>query len=136
MAWLDHEEQPLDVVIGPIETYEDKLFGYKAAFEAVRAVKDMEWSKRLAVTRRCACAATWLPVPDALQGRERRHRSDLNAYDVIYYAGDCNAGRRPSPSTCRTTSRCAREGHRGRLQLKNAMARQVRPDHGCRSPPS
>uniref|UniRef100_UPI0038F61050 hypothetical protein n=1 Tax=Streptomyces galilaeus TaxID=33899 RepID=UPI0038F61050 len=33
-AWMDMKNNPLDVVIGPIETYEDQLFGYRAAFES------------------------------------------------------------------------------------------------------
>ena len=47
MAWMDMKTNPLDVVIGPIETYEDQLFGYKTAHEAYVLVKDMEWSKKL-----------------------------------------------------------------------------------------
>jgi hypothetical protein len=47
-AWLDMKDNRIDVVIGPIETYEDRLFGYKAAYEAYVLVKDMEWSRRLA----------------------------------------------------------------------------------------
>lgn len=43
-AWLDMKVNELDVVIGPIETYEDQLFGYKAAHDAYVRVKDMEWS--------------------------------------------------------------------------------------------
>ena len=48
MAWLDMKENPIDVVIGPIETYEDLLFGAKAAHEGFVLIKDMEWSERLA----------------------------------------------------------------------------------------
>ncbi|MDZ7682206.1 MAG: hypothetical protein U5J63_10985 [Fodinibius sp.] len=47
MAWLDMKDNMIEVVIGPIETYEDRLFGYKAAHEAFVLIKDMEWSKRL-----------------------------------------------------------------------------------------
>ena len=48
MAWLDMKTNTVDVVIGPIETYEDQLFGYKASYEAYVLVKDKEWSRRLA----------------------------------------------------------------------------------------
>ena len=41
MMWMDMKNNPIDVVIGPIETYEDQLFGYRAAFEAYVLVKDM-----------------------------------------------------------------------------------------------
>ena len=40
-AWLDMKQNRIDVVIGPIETYEDRLFGYKAAYESYVLVKDM-----------------------------------------------------------------------------------------------
>jgi len=47
-AWMDMKKNAVDLVIGPIETYEDQLYGYRAAFEAYVLVKDMEWSARLA----------------------------------------------------------------------------------------
>ena len=47
MAWMSMKDNAIDVVIGPIETYEDQLFGYKAAFEAYVLVKDLAWSGRL-----------------------------------------------------------------------------------------
>ena len=47
-AWMDMKNNPIDVVIGPIETYEDQLFGYRAAFESYVLLKDLSWSKKLA----------------------------------------------------------------------------------------
>jgi len=41
------KDNRIDCVIGPIENYEDQLYGYKAAHEAYILLKDMEWSKRL-----------------------------------------------------------------------------------------
>ena len=57
-----HEEQPLDIVLGPIETYEDELFGYKAADESFVLVKDQAWSRaagevRARCFRRCSAAS-------------------------------------------------------------------------------
>jgi hypothetical protein len=48
MAWMDMKTSPIDVVIGPIESYQDALYGTKTAFEAFVLVKDVEWSQRLA----------------------------------------------------------------------------------------
>ena len=48
MAWMDMKTNTIDLVIGPIENYEDALFGYKAAHEAYVLVKDKEWSEKLA----------------------------------------------------------------------------------------
>jgi hypothetical protein len=48
MAWMEMKENHLDFVVGPIETYEDHLYGAKAAHEAYVLVKDLAWSERLA----------------------------------------------------------------------------------------
>ncbi|MGB0717429.1 MAG: hypothetical protein ACPGXK_16250, partial [Phycisphaerae bacterium] len=47
LAWMDMKKNTIDVVIGPIENYEDSLFGYKTAYEAYVLVKDLAWSERL-----------------------------------------------------------------------------------------
>ncbi|MBI3666175.1 MAG: hypothetical protein HY236_08120 [Acidobacteria bacterium] len=46
LAWMDLDA-PLDVTIGPYETYIDRLFGYKAAFESYISLRDEEESKRV-----------------------------------------------------------------------------------------
>jgi hypothetical protein len=114
IAWLDMKTNTVDVIIGPIETYEDALFGYKASYEAYVLVKDKEWSKRLA--RYAALLPglqTGLPVAVEYKREKPGTDSDLNAYDVVYYAGDSNAG-------SKTISINLKKGTR-RLQLKNAM---------------
>jgi hypothetical protein len=93
LAWLDMKDNTVDIVIGPIETYEDQLFGYKAAFEAYVLIKDKEWSQRLAkYTALLGELQKNLPVADKYKQENPGSESDLNAYDAIYYAGDCNAG--------------------------------------------
>ena len=122
MAWLDMKDNRLDLVIGPIETYEDKLFGYKAAFEAYVLVKDMEWSKRLArYAAMLPALQRGLPVPDAYKAETPGTDSDLNAYDVIYYAGDCNAGSKTIAINLPNAEQVQLAKGTRRLQLKNAM---------------
>ena len=122
MAWLDMKDNRLDLVIGPIETYEDKLFGYKAAFEAYVLVKDMEWSKRLAkYAAMLPALQRGLPVPDAYKAETPGTDSDLNAYDVIYYAGDCNAGSKTIAINLPNDEQVQLAKGTRRLQLKNAM---------------
>ena len=75
LAWLDMKHNTLDIVIGPIETYTDKLFGYKAAAEAYVLIKDKAWSARLA--RYAALLPglqRGLPVEQRIQERATRHR--------------------------------------------------------------
>jgi hypothetical protein len=122
MAWLDMKDNRIDLVIGPIETYEDRLLGYKAAYEAYVLVKDMAWSKRLA--RYAAMLPELqrgLPVPAAYKAEAAGSDSDLNAYDVIYYAGDCNAGSKTIAINLPNDEQVQLEKGTRRLQLKNAM---------------
>jgi len=122
LAWMDMKNNKIDVVIGPIETYEDKLFGYKAAHEAYVLVKDMEWSERLAKY------AAFLPelqrgLPVAAQFKKETPGtdSDLNAYDVVYYAGDSNAGSKTIAINLPNDEEVQLKRGTRRLQLKNAM---------------
>lgn len=121
-AWLDMKSNHLDVVIGPIENYEDKLFGYRSAFEAYVLVKDMAWSERLArFAKFLPELQRGLPVPEKYRREMPGTNSDLNAYDVIYYAGDSNAGSKTIAINLPNDEQVTLEKGSRRLQLKNAM---------------
>ncbi|HWL94028.1 MAG TPA: Zn-dependent hydrolase [Phycisphaerae bacterium] len=122
MLWLDMKNNTVDIVIGPIETYEDALFGYKAAFEAYVLVKDKEWSGRLAkYAKLLPDLQRGLPVDERYKREMPGTDSDLNAYDVIYYAGDCNAGSKTIAINLPNDEQVQLEKGTRRLQLKNAM---------------
>ena len=122
LAWMDMKENSLDIVIGPIETYEDRLFGYRAAFEAYVLVKDQEWSRKLArYAKFLPELQRGLPVPDEYKAETPGTDSDLNAYDVIYYAGDCNAGSKTIAINLPNDEEVQLKKGSRRLQLKNAM---------------
>lgn len=122
LAWMDMKDNDLDIIIGPIETYEDKLFGQRAAYEAYVLVKDVEWSERLAhFTRFLPELQRSLPVSDFFKAEMPGTDSDLNAYDVIYYAGDCNAGTKTLAINLPNDERVQQKKGTRRLQLKNAM---------------
>jgi Peptidase family M49 len=122
MAWLDMKNNTVDMVVGPIETYEDALFGYKASNEAYVLVKDKEWSGRLArYTAMLPGLQRELPVPSAYKREKPGTDSDLNAYDAVYYAGDANAGSKTIAINLPNDEEVQlRKGTR-RLQLKNSM---------------
>jgi Peptidase family M49 len=122
LAWMDMKDNTVDVVIGPIETYEDRLFGYKAAYEAYVLVKDKEWSRRLAkYSSMLPALQKGLPVPDAYKQEKPGLDSDLNAYDAIYYAGHCNAGSKTIAINLPNDEEVQLKKGTRRLQLKNAM---------------
>jgi len=121
-AWMDMKTNHLDVVIGPIETYEDQLYGYKAAHEAYVLVKDMKWSKRLAkYADFLPTLQRDLPVSAAYKKEVPGRDAELNAYDVVYYAGDCNAGSKTIAINLPNDEEVQLKKGARRLQLKNAM---------------
>ncbi len=47
MAWMDLEDTPIEVAIGPYEVYTDRLYGMKTAFESFVTLKNPEESAAL-----------------------------------------------------------------------------------------
>lgn len=122
LAWMDMKDNPIDVVIGPIETYEDQLYGFKAAHEAYVLIKDMEWSERLAkYAQFLPELQRGLPVPPEFKKETPGRDADLNAYDVVFYAGDCNAGSKTIAINLPNDEEVQLQKGTRRLQLKNAM---------------
>nr|WP_026294567.1 hypothetical protein [Salinimonas chungwhensis] len=122
MAWMDMKSNPVELVIGPIETYEDQLFGYRAAFEAYVLLKDKDWSEKLSkYAQFLPELQRGLPVPDKYKAEMPGSDADLGAYDVIYYAGHSNAGSKTIAINLPNDERVQLEKGTRRLQLKNAM---------------
>ena len=92
MLWMD-VDSPVEVTIGPYETYEDGIFGFKACFEAFVTVTDPEESARLA---RFKEELPWLenslPIPDAYKNPNRGSESPIRVVDEVYTGGDTRAG--------------------------------------------
>jgi hypothetical protein len=122
LIWMDVKTNPIDVVIGAIETYEDRLFGYKAAYESYVLVKDRDWSERLArFADFLPELQRGIPVPDAYKQETPGTDSDLNAYDVVYYAGHSNAGSKTIAINLPNDEEVQLEKGTRRLQLKNSI---------------
>ncbi len=122
LYWLDVKDNDIDVVIGPIETYEDRLFGYRAAYESYVLIKDREWSERLSrYAEFLPRLQEGLPVPDAYKQETPGTDSDLNAYDAVYYAGHSNAGSKTIAINLPNDEEVQLLKGTRRLQLKNAM---------------
>jgi hypothetical protein len=122
MAWMDMKENSIDIVIGPIESYEDQIFGAKASFEAYVLLKDQKWSARLAhYAELLPGLQRDLPVPDKYKQETPGADTDLNAYDVLYYAGDCNAGSKTIAINLPNDEEIQLQKGTRKLQLKNAM---------------
>jgi len=122
MAWMDMKNNSIELVIGPIETYEDQLYGYRAAFEAYVLIKDLAWSERLArFAKYLPELQTGLPVPDEYRREVPGSDADLNAYDVVYYSGYSNAGSKTIAINLPNDEAVSLAKGTRRLQLKNAI---------------
>ena len=120
--WMDVKDNEIDVVIGPIETYLDRLYGYRAAYESYVLVKDLEWSDRLSrFAGFLPALQEGLPVPDEYKWESPGANADLNAYDVVYYAGHSNAGSKTIAINLPNDEQVQLDKGSRRLQLKNAM---------------
>ncbi len=122
LAWMDVKTNPIDLVIGAIETYEDRMFGYKAAYESYVLIKDRDWSERLGkFADFLPELQRGLPVPDEYKQETPGTDSDLNAYDVIYYAGRSNAGSKTIAINLPNDEEVQLQKGTRRLQLKNSI---------------
>lgn len=121
-AWMEMKQSNIDFVAGPIETYEDQLFGYKAAHEAFVLVKDPVWSAQLEKFNSMLPALQeGLPVDSAYKAEKPGIDADMNVYDAIYYAGDCNAGSKTIAINLPNDPEIHLAVGSRKLQLKNSM---------------
>jgi hypothetical protein len=122
LAWMDMKSNPIDIVIGPIETYEDQLFGYKASYESYVLVKDQAWSKRLArFAKYLPELQRELPVEAKYKAETPGSDADLNAYFAVYYAGDANVGAKTIAINLPNDEQVQLKKGTRRLQLENVM---------------
>jgi hypothetical protein len=122
LAWMDMKNNTIDVVIGPIETYEDELYGYKAANEAYVLIKDKAWSQRLSrYATMLPGLQKGIPVEDKYKQEKPGTDSDLNAYDAIFYAGQANSGAKTIAINLPNDEEVQLKKGTRRLQLKNVI---------------
>ena len=122
MAWMDMKTNTIDFVVGPIENYDDELYGYKTAHEAVVLIKDKAWSQRLArYSSMLPALQRGIPVSEEYKRETPGASSDLNAYDVVYVAGQSNVGAKTIAINLPNDEEVQLKKGARRLQLKNAM---------------
>lgn len=93
MDWMDVKDSPLEVTIGPYEVYEDRLYNFKASFEAFVTLKDKVSSEKLEkVGQYLVDMEKNLPIPDEHKNFNRGSSSPIVVVDLIYSAGDTRAG--------------------------------------------
>lgn len=122
LAWMDMKDSKVDFVTGPIESYDDKFRETKASYESFILLKDEARSKDLAkFVSMLPALQKELPCEPQYKTFVPGTSSDLNVYDAVFYAGDCNAGSKTIAINLPNDERVhAMKGTR-RLQLRNSM---------------
>ncbi|HVK42140.1 MAG TPA: hypothetical protein VM471_06655, partial [Phenylobacterium sp.] len=93
MAWMDLEGTPIEVAIGPYETYTDEIYGAKTAFEAFVTLKDPAESKALDKYKGYLRAMEEnLPVADAYKNFQRGGASPIAVAEQVRGGGDNTVG--------------------------------------------
>ena len=93
MDWMDIRDNIIDVTIGPYEVYEDGLFNYKAAFEAIIAIRNPSDSSKLEQLKSFLPAMERnLPIPNEYKNPRRGTESPVAVIDVVHAGGDIKAG--------------------------------------------
>jgi hypothetical protein len=121
-AWMEMKQSNIDFVVGPIENYEDQLFGCKAAHESFVLVKDPVWSAQLEKFNALLPELqAGLPVAPEYKSEMPGTDADMNVYDAIHYAGDCNAGSKTIAINLPNDPEIHLAVGSRKLQLKNSM---------------
>ena len=121
-AWMDMKANNIEFIVGPIENYEDRMFGYKAAHQAFILVKDLEWSAQLEkFNEMLPMLQAGMPVPAEYKAETPGIDGDMNVYYALYYAGDCNAGTKTIAINLPNAEEIHNSVGSRKLQLKNSM---------------
>jgi hypothetical protein len=120
-AWMDLDSD-IEVVIGPYETYEDHLFGYKAAIESFVCVAQPEDSARLEIFKsQLPFLERNLPIPDEHKNFDRGSESPIRVVDELFTAGDTRAGVQTIAFNLPNDERVREEKGSKKVLLKNIM---------------
>ncbi len=93
LAWMDIKDSKIDVVIGPIENYEDELFNYKTAYEAIVMIKDEDGTRELQTFQNNLDYFEHnLPYDKKYIRKTAGSGNILQIMNVAYFGGDCQAG--------------------------------------------
>jgi Peptidase family M49 len=121
VAWMDLDA-PIDVTIGPYETYEDELFGYKAAFEAFITLRDEAESAKLEkFSAHLQELENNLPMDPKYRNTKLGAASPIRVVDNVFCSGDGNRGVQTAAFNLPNDEQVVKEKGSKRVMLKNAQ---------------
>ncbi|HSE37353.1 MAG TPA: hypothetical protein VLG74_08635 [Blastocatellia bacterium] len=121
VAWMELDA-PIDVTIGPYETYEDELFGYKAAFEAFITLRDEAESAKLAkFSGYLQELEDNLPIDPRYRNPKLGAASPIRVVDNVFSSGDGNRGVQTAAYNLPNDEKVVKEKGSKRVMLKNVQ---------------
>ena len=126
LAWMDLDA-PLDITIGPYETYDDELFGYKAAFEAYVNLRDDEETAKLSgFTQHLQDIENNLPIDPQYRNPKLGAAAPIRVVDEILTAGDGAHGIQTAAYNLPNDERVVQQKGSKRVMLKNVQEAKFR----------
>jgi hypothetical protein len=120
-AWMDLDS-PVDITIGPYETYNDELFGYKAAFEAYVNIKDQKESRKLDFfSKHMQELEDNLPLDKKYRNPKVGAQAPMVVVNQVYGAGDGNMGVQTAAYNLPNDERIISARGSKRVMLKNVQ---------------
>jgi hypothetical protein len=121
VAWMDLDA-PIDVTIGPYETYEDELFGYKAAFEAYVTLTDaVESAKLKKFSQHLQELENNLPLDAQYRNPKLGASSPMRVVNEVFASGEGNNGVQTAAFNLPNDERVVKEKGSARIMLKNVQ---------------
>src|SRR5439155_16938875 len=126
LAWMDLDA-PLDITIGPYETYNDEIFGYKAAYEAYVNVRDEKESAKLAsFSEHLQEIENNLPEDPQYRNPKLGASSPIRVVNQVFSAGDGNHGEQTAAYNLPNDDRVIQQKGSKRVMLKNVQEAKSR----------
>ena len=121
VAWMDLDS-PIDVTIGPYETYEDELFSYKAAFEAYVTLRDdAETAKLAKFSSHLQELENSLPIDARYRNPKLGAASPIRVVNLVFSSGEGNSGVQTAAFNLPNDERVIKEKGSKRVMLKNTQ---------------
>lgn len=121
LAWMDLDA-PIDITIGPYETYNDELFGYKAAFEAYVNLRDeAETAKLKFFGDHLQEVENNLPIDPKYRNPKLGSQAPIRVVNEVFAAGDGEHGVQTAAYNLPNDERVVTQKGSKRVMLKNVQ---------------
>ena len=121
VAWMDLDS-PIDLTIGPYETYEDEMFGYKAAFEAYVTLRDdAETAKLTKFSQYLQELEDHLPIDAKYRNPKLGAAAPIRVVNEVFSSGEGNSGVQTAAFNLPNDERVVKEKGSKRIMLKNVQ---------------